>query len=160
MDSNCVNNYLGHALRAKCWHGLHIHVCQKRQTGKTWKSHCAQLIRRLQKDPTPQVPGMKKRFRRVMVGPERYIRCCTTLLGTILHWARDKSCCQREPTGKGRWEGRCNSYHLCSSWWRRGRVKSGQKGSKSLSEQGGSNWLEVFGGQPGSEGMMTKILRK
>ena len=28
---------------------------------RTRKSHCAQLIRRLHKDPAPQVPGMKKK---------------------------------------------------------------------------------------------------
>lgn len=88
MDSNCVNNYLGHALRAKRWHGLHIHVCQKRQAGETRRGHCAQLMRRLRKDPAPQVLGTRKRFRRVMGGPETYISRCSHTLRH--HSARSK----------------------------------------------------------------------
>lgn len=89
MDSNCVNNYLGHALWAKRWHGLHIHVCQKRQTGETCRSHRAQLIRGLHKDPAPQVSGMRKRFRRVMAGTETYISRCSNT-------SRHHSACGKE----------------------------------------------------------------
>lgn len=90
MDSNCVNNYLGHALWAKRWHGLHIHVCQKRQTGETCRSHRAQLIRGLYKDPAPQVSGMRKRFRRViMAGTETYISRCSNT-------SRHHSACGKE----------------------------------------------------------------
>lgn len=89
MDSNCVNNYLGHALRAKRWHGLHIHVCQKRQTGETCRSHCAQLMRRLRKDPAPQVLDMRKRFRRVMVSTETYISRCSNTLRHHSAWNKE-----------------------------------------------------------------------
>lgn len=89
MDSNCVNNYLGHALRAKRWHGLHIHVCQKRQTGETCRSHSAQLMRRLHKAPAPQVLGMRKRFGRVMVGTETYISRCSDTLRHHSAWSKE-----------------------------------------------------------------------
>lgn len=140
MDSNCVNNYLGHALRAKRWHGLHIHVCQKRQAGETRRGHCAQLMRRLRKDPAPQVLGTRKRFRRVMGGPETYISRCSHTLRH--HSARSKesiSLPKRTP-----WEARVKlklkppTIHVIS-WRRRGREKSGQKVSTFLSDYGGRN---------------------
>lgn len=117
MDSNCVNNYLGHVLRAKCWHSLHTQACQKRQAGKTWTSHCAQLIQRLHKDPAPQVSGMKSRFRRVIFGMEMCISCfgntfrhCSALCWNKSHYRGKKN-----PTKEGNAKKtyRCGSHYLC-----------------------------------------------
>lgn len=102
MDSNCVNNYLGHALRAKCWHSLHIHACQKRQTRRTWKSLCAQLIQRLHKDLLHRSQGWKKRFRRSWLARKCAYVAATRLSGIISACGRTKSPHQRNPTRKAR----------------------------------------------------------
>lgn len=127
MDSNCVNNYLGHALRAKCWHSLHIHACQKRQTRRTWKSLCAQLIQRLHKDLLHRSQGWKKRFKRSWLAQKCAYVAATRLSGIILHVAGQNLRARETPQGR---PGRLKVWlqpPLLPAWWWTG--KRNQHGS-------------------------------
>lgn len=88
MDSNCVNNYLGHALRAKCWHSSHIRGCQKRQAGKAWKSHGTQLIRSPHQAPAPQVLERQKGLEGSRLAWKCTEVVVAILVGIIQHLAR------------------------------------------------------------------------
>lgn len=129
MDSNRVNNYLGHVLRAKCWHSLHVQACQKRQTGETWKSHCAQLIWRLHKDSVPQVSGMKKRGLEGSCSAWKCVQVvAATLAGLILHFAGINLVAKENPPRKGTGGRRCGSHNLrCPA----GRGKGGKVSTDS-----------------------------
>lgn len=100
MDSNCVNNCLGHALRAKCWHSFRARACQKRQAGKTWESHCAQLIPGCTEARLLGPQGWKEDLEGSWLAWKCTYVVAATLLGVVLHLARNKSHCQRQPAGK------------------------------------------------------------
>lgn len=75
MDSNCVNNYLGHAPQAKCWHSLHIPAARKGRQGNMAKPVYTANLQASQRPSSTGLGHGKKSLREAMAGMELCMSC-------------------------------------------------------------------------------------